>query len=485
MNIIALLELISLDKSKIGKFSRVEFTQIKKQLVAEKETNQEIRDSDTAKLLKALKSDPESFLAVLNNRILFNFFTKKDYPRTYFLNELDAIDTEKVKTFVQLFLSEELAAFFYQNLGADKFNEISHLAAAINYFPDSLNFVLSQHALDKLDNAIAILKPPYGNFYKVLYIKDGHFFSFLNHIKNQEIEQKIKDLLDSVTTIYNQDQNSELVSKTYLAMNNYTALDDDFSQKIKRNKDIAETKFEAYIPKKKNLTWVYLVVGFFVFIRIIVFFNSFNFDNYSNDDVTYDDETVYKPEPRKIDRYYANMHFIIDSFQVFLADFKPSEIRQMSQDIILKTGENPFQTFYQNEPAGESSNFIKVKNNTGYDMVLLENAVLYDTIKIPRTAHFIKAGDALEINFNRADAKTIFNMYLGKKWATFQTDSNHLFIRNHSIVEYRFSELIPTAKEILKTDYSLVNDAVISYSNGGLDIDSENARINPINEFKE
>jgi hypothetical protein len=292
-------------------------------------------------------------------------------------------------------------------------------------------------------------------------------------------------LLDLVTAIYNQDMNSKLASKTFLAMHNYTAFDDEFSQKIKRNKDIADTKFEAYIPKKKNRTWIYVVVGLFVFIRIVVFFNSYDFNQYTNDDVTYEEEIEYKPEAKKIDRYYTNMRFIIDSFQVFLADFKPSEIRQMSRDIILKTGENPFQTFYQNEPAGESNNFIKIKNNTAYDMVLLENAVLYDTIKIPRSAYFIKAGDALEINFNSADTKAIFNMYLGKKWATFQTDSNHLFIRNHSIVEYRFSELIPAAKEILKTDYSLVNDAVISYSNGGLDIVSENARINPINDFKE
>lgn len=39
MNIITLLEFVSLDKSKIGSFSREEYTQIKKQLVAQKEND--------------------------------------------------------------------------------------------------------------------------------------------------------------------------------------------------------------------------------------------------------------------------------------------------------------------------------------------------------------------------------------------------------------------------------------------------------------
>jgi hypothetical protein len=106
-------------------------------------------------------------------------------------------------------------------------------------------------------------------------------------------------------------------------------------------------------------------------------------------------------------------------------------------------------------------------------MVLLENAVLYDSIKIPRTAHFIKAGESVEVNFNSEDAKTVFNVYMGKKLATFQTESNHLFIRNGSIVEYRFSELVPNVKEVMEVDYILKNDADIDFVNGQLRVDSE------------
>jgi hypothetical protein len=230
------------------------------------------------------------------------------------------------------------------------------------------------------------------------------------------------------------------------------------------------------------------VVGLFIFIRIIIFLAAFNFNNrdYDNgnyDDSTYNDETEYKDEPRKIDRYYTDMKYKIDSFQTFLADYRPSEIKQMHLSGSLKTGENPFETFYQNPPTADSNHFITVTNNTGYDMVLLENTVMFDSIKIPRSAHFIKAGDNLEINFNSSYSETIFNMYLGKKWATFQTVANkNLFIRKQSEVEYRFSQLIPEAKDILTTDYNFINDAVVNYSNGNLKIDSQGAKVNPLSK---
>ncbi|HNP31890.1 MAG TPA: hypothetical protein PKN96_01210 [Flavobacterium sp.] len=486
MNIIRLLESVSLDKSKIGSFSNQDFTEVKKQLIAEKENNPEIEDSHISQLLEALKKNADSFLIVLNNRILFNFLSGKDYPRTYFSNSVPAVETEKIKAFVQQFFGEELLSFFNQNLETNKFNEISHLAEAKELFPDNLNYNLKQHSLDKIDEAITALKPPYGNLSKVLYIKDSYFFAFLNQIKDNAIEEKIEHLLESVTNLYKLDHNSELANKTFSAMSRYIPFDADLAQKVKRNKDIGESNFEAHRPKKKNRTWIYVVVGIFVALRIVLFINSSNFDNFTNgNDGNYDDDTEYKSEPPKIDRYYTNMKYAIDSFQVFLADFKESEIRQMKQDVSLKTGENPFETFYKNPPTADSNHFITVTNKTGYDMVLLENTVLYDSIKMPRSAHFIKAGDALEINFNSGYTETIFNMYLGKKWATFQTVANkNPFIRNHSVLEYRFSQLVPAAEQILKTDYRFINDATISYSKGGLDIDSNGAKVNPLDEYK-
>jgi hypothetical protein len=488
MNIIALLESIPLDKSRIGSFTREEYAQVKKDLVAQQEINPEIQDIDIAQLLKALKTYAEAFQAVLNNRILFNFFAKKDHPRKYFSNDFSSVETEKVKAFVQLFFAEELTSFFTKNLAANKFEEISLLAEASEYFPDKLNFALRQHSLDNLEEAIAALKPPYGNLFKVLYIKDRHFFTFLSYIKDWEIERKVKELYEIAMNIYNHDYNSELANRTFVAMHNYTAFDQDFSKKIGDSKETADTKHDAYIPKRRNLTWVYFVVGGFILIRVIIFFVGFNFNNHrddSYDDSTYD-ESVYQDEPRKIDRYYTDMKFSIDSFQTFLTNYKQSEIKQLKQDIKLKTGDNPFETFYQAEPTPDSNHYITVTNKTAYDMVILENAVMYDSIKMPRSAHFIKAGDNLEINFNSSYTGTIFNIYVGKKWSTFQTLTNKgLFVRRQSIVEYRFSNLIPDAKEILATDYNFLNDVTLTYADGSLNVDSEGATINPLKKYQE
>lgn len=482
MNIIVLLESISLDKLRIGSFVASDFTEIKKQLIAQKEVHPEIEDSDIAQLMKALKSNATELQAVVNNRVLFNFFAKTDYPRTSFTHQAEAIDTEKVKAFVQTNFAEELNVFFNQNLEANKFDQISILAEAHSFFPDSLNFSLRQHALDKLDDATTALKPPYGNFSKIMYIKDSNFFVFLNHIKDEGIEARMESFFTTVKNFYNQNNGSELAGNSFSAMNKYSPIDKAFGEKIKNYKEVAENNVGNYVPKRRNLTWVYIVVGVFVLIRVVVFFsmNNFNNDDY-NDSVIYDDESEYSTEASQIDSYYTNMKYEIDSFQTFLTSFKESEIKQMTRVSALKTGDNPFETFYENPPAGESSNFITITNKTGYDIVLLENAVMYDSIKMPRTAHFIKAGDALDVNFRNGNySETVFNMYLGKKWATFQTESKHLFIRNHSIIEYRFSELVPDSKSILKTDYSFINDVIISYSKGGLDIDSPGAKINPL-----
>lgn len=485
MNIIALLESISLDKSRIGSFSKEDYTQIKNQLVAQMEANPEVSVSDVNQLLKALK-EPEVLQAVLNNRILFNFFAKKDYTRERFSDQFATVDTTKIKTFVNDYFGEELKEFFIKSLDSNNFSGISQLVEAKNYFPDNVNFILRQQALNKLDDAIAGLTPPYSNLSKLLYVKDSHFFMVLNEIKDQEIEQKIFDLSNTLAEIYKIDYNSEIANKTYMAMNNYKAFSTDLSNKIRHDKEIAETRVDSHIHKRRNLTWVYVLIGTLIVGRVALFLYDISPSRSYNSNDTYYDEQVEYSDPPKVDRYYTNMKYSIDSFQVFLTSYTDSEVKQMTRDINLKTGDNPFETFYDDPPAGESNHFITVTNNTGYDMVLLENAIVYDSIKVPRSAHFIKAGDQLDINFKGDYTETIFNMYLGKKWGTFQTATNkNLFIRRKSIVEYRFSELAPQAKDILEADYSFINDAVVTYSKGDVDIDSPGAVVNPLDKYKE
>jgi hypothetical protein len=409
----------------------------------------------------------------MNNRALFNFFTQKNLSKKQFQEEVEILNKEEIKAFIQTYLIDELSPIVYDKIGANDFQEIALLTEAHQLLPNRVSEKMLFYAIEKLELADKTLKPPFGDFSKTLYIKDAHFFTFLNGLKNEIIEEKVKALFTTVMNMYIADKTSDLAKRTFTAMKNYQALDEQLSKNIGMLKESAEINYKPFAVNRKKYYWIYAVVGLFVVIRVSMFISDISemnsqYNNYENYD-NYETES----EPRQLDRYYTDMRFKIDSFRVFLADYNQTQIRRLTNLSDIKTGQNPFETFYENQPTEASSNYLKVRNASNYDMVLLENAVLYDSIKIPRTAHFIKAGESVEVNFNNAEAKTVFNVYMGKKLATFQTESNHLFIRGGSVVEYRFSELIPNVKEVLETDYMFKNDADIDFINGHLRVDSE------------
>jgi hypothetical protein len=362
--------------------------------------------------------------------------------------------------------SDELEAFFNQNIALNNFNIISKLVQVQHVISDDFLKKITMQLIDKLEEAKPILTPPFGDFSKILFLKEADFYVFLNHIKTPEIEEKVKDVLKLLMAIYEQDSGSEMAGKSFIALNNFVAIDEELGQLINGNKFSSEVKASPFLSKKVKYNLIYLVVFIFVSFRVALFVKELKyFNNYNTNN---DMPIEYKSEPRKIDRYYTDMKFRIDSFFVFLAAYNKDDIKQLTALDNLKTGENPFETFYQSTPQGESNNFIKVKNNTNFDMILLENATVFDTIKIPKAAYYIKAGKTLEVTKRETDANSVFNFYIGKKLASFQTNSNHIFVRNKSIIEYRFSELLPTTMTILRTDYSLINDTTVSLKNDTL-----------------
>jgi hypothetical protein len=146
------------------------------------------------------------------------------------------------------------------------------------------------------------------------------------------------------------------------------------------------------------------------------------------------------------------MRFKIDSFQVFLTQFDPSKITQVKPKDPLVTGSNPFTTFYNDPPANaEMKTFQIIRNKSDYEVIVLEHIVVYDSIKMPTKAHYIKPFSTLQLNTSD-QAKRILNFYAGRKLASFQDPTKHYFIGNHSEVEYRFSVLAPNAKALLQED---------------------------------
>lgn len=473
MNIIEIAVLLSVDTSRIGSYTAEDFADMANKLELEKHKYPNLSDESISQFYNALRNQPIPFQAVMNNRVLFNFFAKKNLSKKQFQEETTIDNKEAVKGFIQMYLIDGLNPYVYDKIHANDFQEIALLTEAHELLPDRISEKIMYYATEKLDLANRTLKPPFGDFSKILFIKDAHFFTFLNGLKNETIEEKVKTFFTTVMNMYIADKTSELAKRTFTAMKNYQAIDDTLSKNIGMLKESAEINYKPFAVNRKKYYWIYAVVALFVTIRVWIFIGDISEMNSQYDTYeTYDDYET-EPEPRKLDRYYTDMKFKIDSFRVFLADYKQDQIRRLTKISDIKTGQNPFETFYENAPTGDSNNFLRVRNTSNYDMVLLENAVLYDSIKIPRTAHFIKAGESVEVNFNSEEAKTVFNVYMGKKLATFQTESNHLFIRNHSVVEYRFSELVPNVKEVMEVDYMFKNDADINFINGHLRVDSE------------
>ncbi|WNM19709.1 hypothetical protein [Flavobacterium capsici] len=473
MNIIQLFEKLTIDKSRIGTLTTDDFLTIENLLNTEKESNDSITDISISNFLNALKYHPESFKAILENRVLYNFFTNKDKSRDYFKPETVSNDVEKTKTFVGLFFGSEIKSLFKESFEENQFYKASILAEAFIYFPDTIAYYILHEAKDRLDIAHSRLMPPYGDLSKIEYLKDANFYAFLNKIKTPKLEEKLHSVFELIINMFNQNSYSELAGKAFSAIGSYAALDGNFAEKIRIYRDKGSQFYKPYSPRKKNRTWIYVVVGAFVLLRVGFFLSTNSFFNrshdYNNDDYNYDE--YYEENNSNLDPYYTEMRFKIDSFHNFLSDFKASEIKDFTINSGLKSGDNPFETFYQTVEKSESNDYVKVKNNTAYDMVLLENNIIYDSIKMPVTAYYLKAGEKVILNSVASNA--VFNIYIGKNLASFKTNEGNLFITNKSTVEYRFKELLPQTKELLNADFYFDDDVDIFFKNGDIKIDSK------------
>jgi hypothetical protein len=472
MNIIQLFETLTIDKSRIGSLTPDDFSKIEILLNTENERNSLITAISITNFLNALRYHSESFRAIFENRVLYNFFTNKDKPRDYFKPETVNSDIEKMKTFVGLFFGSEIKALFNQSFEENQYYKACILAEAFPYFPDTIAYYILFEAKDCLDIAHSKLIPPYSDLSQIEYLKDANFYAFLNNIKTPKLEEKLNSVLDLLINVYNENPYSEIAGKAFSSMGSYQALDGNIAEKITIYREKGLRFYKPFAPRRKNRTWIYVVVGTFILLRVGFFIANndfFNRNSYDNDNYDYDES--YISDAPNIDPYYTEMRFKIDSFHTFLSDFNESEIKNFTINSGLKSGDNPFETFYESVQKSESNDFVKVKNSSDYDMVLLENNILYDSIKMPVTAYYLKAGENAILNSVASNA--VFNIYIGKKLASFKTNTNHLFIRNHSVIEYRFKELLPQTKDLLSADFYFDDDVTIYFKKGDIKIDSK------------
>jgi hypothetical protein len=477
MNIIELFENLNIDKSSLLHITSEEIIRIEKQVNVEKRINPDIDVSDANNLIEALKYFPTEFQFIANIRVLYNFFSKKSYLRDDFPAQNIEVNCDKVKLFIEKYLQDDLTTFFDKKIIENKYEEMNDLLIYKEYFPEELLYKVAKRAEGKLDFVLSSLHASNVNYFPLLFVKQSHFFIFLSHFVSSELDDKVNHLLNAIVDIYNVTKSSEFAEAIMISMSNYRSFDDELMDTIASNKRVVLDNINGREGRseKSVFSWKTFFIILVILLKVAFFSNKCSSDSdstYGNyDNNTYDNVQI-EEAPAELDPYYTESQAKIDTFKMFLTDYDKTEKNNLTYNDTIKTGQNPFTNVYKNQFVSTSYNYRLFTNKTNYDIILLENAVAYDTINISKQAYYIKSKQDFKLDLT-SEFKRTFNFYVGKKLASFHNSKEKLYIHGNSIVEPRFTVLANGAKELLNDDYSFKEDVIIVERNGKIIIESK------------
>lgn len=478
MNIIELLDQQYLNKTTASASNEIDFAAVLHQLEVEKITNSMVDTALLSQLIEVIKNYKEELQFVVNNRILFNFFTKKDLPTNSFPADNISVSDDRIKLFIGTFLYQDLDLYLDQCISQHNFEELNRFMTVQKYFPENSNAFLLEKTYTKMDFAIEILSIANTDLSKVQFVKKISFYDFLSHFRSPELDEKVELLLDKVLSIFAVNRQSEFAGSTIVSMYNYNPVGTELLEKIKKNRNVVYDERTSSGGPTTKYPWKTIVIGLIILVRLAFFVIKVSSDNSRNRYDTYDnqesvDTLITEEPPKTLDPYYVNMQRKIDSFQTFLVGYNKDEIQYAKFNDTIQTGDNPFENVYKNSSLPSNGSPVFFKNKTKYDVILFENPLAFDSIKMPGRAYFIKSGSTYKLDDVPLQMKRVYNFYIGKKLASFVTKSNHIFVRNQSIMEPRFTQLLPDSKAILKQDYHFDSNVVIKDNKGKIEITSD------------
>lgn len=459
MNIIELFENLNINKDKTLHFTTDEIIRIEKQINVEKKLNADVDVNVAANLVEALRNYPEEFQFIANDRNLYNFFSKKSYYRDHFPKQNIEIDNERVKLFVGRFLEEDLSLFFDKKLTENRFEEMHDLLRHKAYFPEDILYKIGKKGEGKIDFALANLHSENINYSTIQYIKEPYFYCFLSHFSTLELDEKVKSLLNVAVDIYNVNKTSDFAGTAMVSMADYTAFDDDLAETLAGNKKVvlgnrSGSNDTSSSSSSSGFSWRTFFIVIFILVKVaLIGSKCSNSSSSSNDNQNYYDDVNFN----QIDSYFTESNAKIDTFRTFLTNYDKKKVGEIKYADTMKTGQNPFENMYKERQVVSEKSDVIFSNTTNYDVIVLENELVYDTIKVPSNAYYIKSKQAFNIN---AGTNKVFNFYVGKKLGSYHQENEKLYVRNHSIVEPRFTELFKNAKDILNMDYQFDNEDV-------------------------
>ncbi|WPO80067.1 hypothetical protein [Flavobacterium sp. KACC 22761] len=277
MNIIELFENAGIYNANLRSFSSEDIEKAKKQFEIERSGNTNVMPDLGENLVLAMESYANQLLFVCNNRILYNFFSKKNYSRNRFISDHPISSSkEDVRIFIDKFLSKDLDAILEYYITNNRFDNIDDLFEVKEYLPESSLERLSNKVSEKLDYAIQTVNgslQPSAVSETVEFLKYRSFYVLVSHFRSAEKDEKIRAVYNKV---YNLHSNSvvrhELINPMISSLVNYNAVDSELNNLFRKNKnqlDAAQERVDNASSSSGFSGWSIAVV-IIVIIRLIL-----------------------------------------------------------------------------------------------------------------------------------------------------------------------------------------------------------------------
>ena len=278
MNIIELLENAGIYKENRSGFSTEDSEKVRKQFEIERSQNPNLDPNLAENLITAFNEFPKEILFISNNRILYNFFSRKNYSRNRFITDYSvSVNEENIKSFIDRFLSKDLDTFFDQNITQNKFDVIDDLLNVKEYLPQNLLDNLSQKVSTKLDFVVNKFdeNPSLSSGAETIeFIKYRSFYTLISHFRSAENDKKIRAIYSKMSgSIVSAGVRNEFLEPMVSSMVNYKPIDYELSNSIRSHKDrIDAAKDREYSSSSSSggmSTWS-IVVIIIVVLRLIL-----------------------------------------------------------------------------------------------------------------------------------------------------------------------------------------------------------------------
>lgn len=275
MNIIELFENATIYKENATGFTFDDTVKVQKQIEIERSQNPNIDSNLASSLTLAMNEYPNELLFISNNRVLYNFFAKKNHSRNRFSSDVvPSVSVDAVKSFISKFLANDLDAFFEEKMLKNRFDDIEDFLSAKDYLPQSSLDKLNQKLSDKFDGVLAALEKDLtsADVLSMNFIKHRSFYDLLSHFRSPENDVKIQKLLNLMSSmLVSFGIKSEFLNPMMIAMGNYKAVDHNLENLLKTNKEqtIANTQ-KVSSSGSSSMTTGGIIVLVIIVIRLIL-----------------------------------------------------------------------------------------------------------------------------------------------------------------------------------------------------------------------